>query len=134
PDPSSAAGTSRAQTGAPVPSSRPGTGTTPTSEREGPAPADGRKLVDTVLAKLNAKDAAGLNALVCPGMADLVKEAVTRATTGDPHLTADEPVGGEDTARTQLGGTLNGKKAAGFVTAGNVGGTWCVANLFVFAG
>ncbi|MFD9961134.1 hypothetical protein [Amycolatopsis sp. NPDC058986] len=131
---SSATGAPGLPSGMPVPPSRPGTGAPPPAKSsEGPAPAGGRQLVETVLAKLNAKDAAGANALVCPGMEELVKDAVTRATTGDPRLTAEEPTGSEDTALTQLGGTLDGKKAAGFITAGNVGGNWCVAGLFVFA-
>ena len=98
-----------------------------------PSTAGADPVVTEFVAKLNAKDAAGASALVCKGAEQLSKEAIDRATTGSPDLKADK-VTTKTGISADLGGTLNGKKAVGFVALTETSNKWCVSNVFVFAG
>ncbi len=98
-----------------------------------PSTAGADEVVTEFVGKLNAKDAAGASAMVCKGSEQLSKEAIERATTGSPDLKADK-VGTKTGISADLGGTLNGKKAVGFVALTETSKKWCVSNVFVFAG
>ena len=115
------------------PASKPASPKPSSPQTTTPSTAGADQVATGFVAKLNAKDAAGASAMVCKGSEDLAKEGITRATTGDPDLKADK-VTTKTGISSDLSGTLNGKKAVGFVALSEVSKKWCVSNVYVFSG
>ena len=117
---------------APPPQSKPASPKPGSPQTTAPSTAGADEVVTDFVAKLNAKDAAGASAMVCKGAEQLSKEAIDRATTGSPDLKADK-VSTKTGISADLGGTLGGKKAVGFVALTQNSKKWCVSNVFVFS-
>lgn len=117
---------------APPPQSKPASPKPSSPQTTTPSTAGADEVVTDFVAKLNAKDAAGASAMVCKGAEQLSKEAIDRATTGSPDLKADK-VSTKTGISADLGGTLSGKKAVGFVALTQNSKKWCVSNVFVFS-
>lgn len=93
----------------------------------GPGPA----LIQSFVDKINAKDKAGATALVCPGSENLTSQYINEGVSGTPQITATVS-GTGDFISADVGGTFNGKKANGIVTAQNTTGTFCVSGFVVY--
>ncbi|WP_205660589.1 hypothetical protein [Amycolatopsis antarctica] len=105
----------------------------PSSSSSGNGPSEGNPasiaLAQDVVAKLNAKDKAGVEAMMCENAMD-ARDAIEKVTSASaPALAAADTVDASDFV--DISGTIDGKEASGFISVMADENPPCVFNIFV---